>query len=202
MDVPEFNPYNWGKCPQAGQPIEKFETPYNWQEWHSVVSIKFGQLVESGFFKWRDKSWTWDYYNEAQYERMCNKIIARFYDREIAITPPGQWKREYLRIMNEIMPKYKALYKALEDGLSPMYDSDKWGKKRDVFSDFPATMLSGDNQDYASNSNENEYEDIGIGNFIETADALANVYNDVDVYILNDLEQLFSCLMTVNLNAL
>lgn len=171
-------------------------------EWHSVTAITLGQLVESGFYDPEDPSWKWDAYSDEQYSRLCSKFVARYYLREIGITPPGQWKREYIRILNEVMPKYKALYKAIEDGANVLSASDRYGKSRNIYSDFPATMLGGSNQDYASNGTDREYEDVEVGPFMETAEALAERYNDVDVLVLRELAQLFSSLMTVNANAL
>ena len=47
------------------------------------------------------------------------------------------------------MPKYKLLYERVDEGLNPLQESRDREKSRDIFSDFPETMLSG-NSDYAS----------------------------------------------------
>jgi hypothetical protein len=68
-----------------------------------------------------------------------------------------------------------------------------------VFSDFPQTSLVGDSQDYASTGNDVEYERIKQMDPLELEDRLKN-YNDVDLAIINEIEPLFSCLFTVNIN--
>ena len=48
--------------------------------------------------------------------------------------------------------------------------------------------------------NIDEHEDIAVGDWIEKANEIRKGYNDVDVMILNELESLFSCLFSVNMN--
>jgi hypothetical protein len=72
-------------------------------------------------------------------------------------------------------------------------------KSRNVFSDFPQTSLVGDSQDYASTGNDVEYERIKQMDPLELEDRIKN-YNDVDLAIINEIEPLFSCLFTVNIN--
>lgn len=182
-----------------GNSIAPFEPCEPLPDWHAVGTIQLGELIECGIVDFSDPSWHWDYYSEEQYERVCEKITNRYFMREIGVIPPGLWKREFLRKMNEVMPKYKPLYKALEDGTSILQTGDQYGKSRDIFSEFPATML-GDNQDYASNGRDREYENITQGDWVDKATQIAERYNDIDVMILNDIEPLFSCLLTVNMN--
>lgn len=170
------------------------------REFHSAISIQLGELIEWGWVKWDDPTWHWDAYNDEQYERLCKKIEDRYWFREIGILPPGQWKREYLRKLNEIMPKYKILYKMIDDnGINIMQDGDEYHKERDVFSEFPQTRLAGD-QDYASNGTDKEYEHLREGSTLDKLEQFARRYRDVDVMILDDLEVLFSSLSTVSLN--
>lgn len=180
--------------------VPDFVTDYSSEsEFHSVVTIQLGELIKAGVVDFSDDSWKWDAYSDEQYERLCKKIENRFYYREISIIPVGHWKREYLRKMNEIMPKYKLLYAKLDAGINILQDSNKYGKSRQIFSDFPETML-GDNSDYASNGNDREYEDIQDGATLDKIADFVERYNDVDVSILNEIETLFSCLLTVSMN--
>lgn len=179
--------------------IDPFEPCETRPDWHAVATIQLGELIECGVVDFKNPSWHWDAYSEEQYERVCEKITNRYYMREIGVIPPGLWKREFLRKMNEIMPKYKPLYKALENGANIMQTGDQYGKSRDIFSEFPATML-GDNQDYASNGRDREYENVTQGDWIEKATQIAERYNDIDVMILKEIEPLFSCLLTVSMN--
>lgn len=168
-------------------------------DYHSALSIQLCELAEVGFFNMSDETWTYDYYSEEQRDRLNKKILDRFYFREIGIVPPGKWKREFLRKLNEIMPKYKPLYKAVEDGINIIADSDEYGKSRDIFSEFPATML-GDNQDYASTGRDRQYERVKVANAVDAFDKVRARYTDVDVMILDELESMFSSLLTVSIN--
>lgn len=169
------------------------------REFHSVVTIKFGELVEWGWYNPADPSWKWDAYNDAQYERLCQKIIARYWDREIGILPPGEWKRSFLRKLNEIMPKYKILYGMVDD-LDPMQERREYEKIREIGSEFPQTLLGG-HQDYASTGRDHERELVGQGDQIGRIEDIAKRWADIDVLILDELEILFSALVTVSLNA-
>jgi hypothetical protein len=100
--------------------------------------------------------------------------------------------------MNEIMPKYMYWYKTLDDDIL-LGTEGEYYKSRNVFSDFPQNSLVGDSQDYASTGNDVEYERIKQMDPLELEDRIKN-YNDVDLAIINEIEPLFSCLFTVNIN--
>lgn len=178
-------------------------------DWHAVTSVKLGELIEMGFVKWYtvagnnkkviNQDWAWDYYDEEQYFRLCDKINARFYWDEIALVPPGIWKQQLIRKLNEIMPKYKPLYTAVANGYDPWQDGSGYGKSRDIHSEFPETLLSG-NADYISNGNDREYEDIHEGGVADMTDLWVRIWQDIDCHVLDELEPLFSCLYTVNVN--
>lgn len=179
--------------------IAPFESCESVSDWHAASTIQLGELIECGVIDFSDASWRWDAYSDEQYNRVCEKIKNHFFMREIGVIPPGMWKREYLRKMNEIMPKYKPLYAAIDNGANILQTGDQYGKSRDIFSEFPATML-GDNQDYASNGRDREFENVTQGDWVEKAMQISERYNDIDVMIINDLEPLFSCLLTVSMN--
>lgn len=172
-------------------------------EYHQVMSITLGELLVPGGIDWTSEEWSWreSAYDDAQYARCCRKIENRYYDREIGVLPASRWKRHFLRLIDEIMPTLKPLYAAVDGNSGVMLsDMDTWHKMRTVFSDFPATQLA-ENQDYASNATDNQYETITNGNFM---DKIAHIkqgdYVDIDVLLLDHLEECFSPLWTVNLN--
>jgi hypothetical protein len=169
------------------------------RDFHAVVTVTLGELITDKWVDWTDPSWHWDSYNDEQYTRVCEKFNNHFWDREIGVLPPGSWKREVLRKFNEIMPKYKLVYQALENGVDILQDSDTYGKNRNVFSDFPATQIAPQNQDYASNATDNQFETIVQGNFLEKMEKIKD-YNDIDLMIINDMDSLFSCFYSVSLN--
>lgn len=158
-------------------------------ERYDYMTITLGEWHELGFYRpLEDDSWRFDAYSEEQYTRLCTKFLNRFYDREVSITVPGRWKRAYLRKLNEIMPKYRLLYARVEQGLNPLQESRDREKSRDIFSDFPETILSG-NSDYASTGNDREADTMHEGGATDRAVQFAREYVDVDAMILDELER-------------
>jgi len=94
--------------------------------------------------------------------------------------------------------------------------NDRWGKSRDIGSEFPQTMLSG-NSDYASTGRDVEYEnlsddkrddDINIqyneyktGDFLEKYLLFQEKYKDVDLMIIEEMDTVFSHLASVSIDA-
>ena len=171
----------------------------DFHDYHAVVSIQLCELANAGFFDLTRSDWDFGpKFSLEQHTRLCEKITAHYWFREIGLTPPGIWKHEFLRKMNEIMPKYMDWYKTIDDGVM-LGTEGEYYKSRNVFSDFPQTSLQGNSQDYASTGNDVEYERIKQLDPMELGDRL-NRYNDVDLAIINEIEPLFSCLFTVNIN--
>lgn len=168
-------------------------------DFHSVATIQLCELYDCGWFDLTDDSWNFPKYNNAQHERLCAKILEHYYYRELALTPPGVWKREFLRKMNEIMPKYIVLYKAIDEAPQLIGAKSEYFKSRNIYSEFPQTMLSG-NSDYASSGNDNEYERIYQLDILDLAERIRS-YDDVDLMIIEDIESLFSCFFTIGINA-
>lgn len=182
-DIPDVPPYD--------------ELP----QFKAVDTLTLGELIEAHWFDLSREDWQYDYWNEEQRDRLNSKIVARFYYREISITPLKRWKMEFLRTLNEIMPKYKLVYDMVKGGLSPLQIEDRYTKNRDIYSDFPQTMLSGKNQDYASSGHDYESETIVNGS-VEMLQGFVDYYRDVDALILDELESLFSPFITMNMNGL
>lgn len=170
------------------------EVPVN-DRW-DYMTVTLGEWYEMGFYNpLDDESWCFDAYSDLQYTQLCRKIIERFYYREVSIPTPARWKTAYLRKLNEIMPKYKLLYARVEQGVNPFQASRDRSKSRDIFSDFPETMLSG-NSDYASSGTDRESDTVREGDITEQAARFAESWNDVDVMILDELEHvLFTSIM-------
>ena len=185
----DINPY---------QPCESHD------DFHGVMTYTFGELLDvPGGVDWNNAAWSWRdiAYDDTQYMRCCKKIENRFYDRELGVLPASRWKRHFLRLIAEIMPTLKPLYAAVDGNSGVMLsDMDTWHKMRTVFSDFPATQLA-ENQDYASNATDNQYETIANGDFMDKVNRIRNGdYVDIDVLLLEHLETCFSPLWTVNIN--
>lgn len=180
--------------------VNPMEWDDGFSDWHSVYSIQLGELIECGFVDFDADDWQFDAYSDEQRARLVTRIIERYRYRDISILPPLRWKQAFLRKLNEVMPKYKPLYAKLEAGADITADYDEYGKNRLVYSDFPATLLNTENQDYASNATDSEREVIRAGDWVEKANQIMNAYNDVDVMILEELRTLFSPLLTVSMN--
>lgn len=168
-------------------------------EYHDSDSVQLGELVEVGWFDLSDKTyWNWPMFSEEQDNRLREKIVNRFWNRGISVLPPGLWRRQFLELMAEIMPKYILMYQVLDEDGNIAGHSGEWYKSRNIFSDYPQTQLSG-NSDYASTGNDTEYERIRRADILETMARLRD-YRDVDQMILEELEQMFSCLVSVSVN--
>lgn len=181
------------------------------RDYHAKVSVQLCELIDGNWLEWYtvsgsgdcipNSSWAWDYYDIEQYKRVCDKFNARYWFDEISLMPPLVWKEQLIRKFNELMPKYKPLYKMLDSGYDPMQVSGKYGKSRLIYSEFPETLLNG-NSDYVSNGSDREYEDIETGDWIDKALKLAREYSDVDVLLLDELECMFTQLYSVSLNGM
>ena len=178
--------------------IDSYELE-NIPDYHAVFSIQLCELFNNGLINFSSEDWNFDAYDTEQRNRFWNKFKRRFWYREIGIMPPSIWQWELLRKLDEIMPKYKPLYQMLDDGVNIMQKMGEYGKSRNVFSDFPQTMLSGTNQDYASNATDREHEEIYIGDWLDTV-ARIKTYDDIDVMILKELETMFCAMFSVAVN--
>ena len=177
---------------------------------YDPISITLGEWYEMGFYRpyteddegnvTPDPDWAWDYFTPEQYKRVCDKFLNHYYYREAGVFPPFRWQLVYRRAFNELMPKYKPLYERIEEGLNPFQESGEYTKSRDIFSDFPATMLTG-NSDYASTGNDREQEIVREGNVTDALNRYAKEYQDVDIMLIEETgAQLFSSLMTASVN--
>lgn len=289
--------------------MDPFVSPtVDFSDYYDAQTTTLGEWYEEGFYDPTDESWMWDYYSKEQYKRVCDKFLNRYWYREVGILPAFRWKQAYLRKLNEIMPKYRYLYKLVDETFADLLndwsesgtsaenenttetesttgkdttatdqhdttgttntgttETDKTSngstvnsgsndtavKERNIFSDFPATLLSG-NADYTSTGNDTQSETVetldtkqtvtGTGKDTTTLntkldtdyvkdldttfdtardrDRSENIarnatdtrtrkgsplarykefvesYTDIDVMILDELDFLFSCLLT------
>lgn len=178
----------------------EFDDSCDVPDYHAVTTIQLCELANDGFFDLTRKDWDFGpKFSDEQHAQLCKKITNHYWFREIGLVPPGLWKTEFLRFMNEIMPKYMSWYKLISDGAELGVESEYY-KSRNVFSDFPQTNLAGSNQDYASTGNDTEYERLRQSDLLDIGERIRS-YDDVDASIIKEIEPLFSCLFTVNINA-
>lgn len=169
-------------------------------DWHAVYTIQLGELMEDNLIDFSSSDWDFDSFDDEQRARLWQKFAARYRWYEIGIVPPMRWHDAVISKLNEIMPKYKPLYRALQDGYNPLQEGSERNRTRGIFSEYPQTALRPESQDYASTGNESISETIRDGSIIEKADALRRRYSDVDALILDELEYLFVPLTTANIN--
>ena len=173
-------------------------------EWHAVYTIQLGELIESGVFDWNMPilDWSESAYSFEQYTRVCSYFMERFEFREISLIPFYEWaKRLRYKLVYELMPKYRPLYASFESGINPLADYDEYYKEREITSAYPETMLSG-NSDYASDGKDIENERIRLGNVTEREQQYMEGFRAIDSAMLDELECMFTCMYTSNVNAL
>lgn len=180
-------------------PLTDYDMWQDSEDWHATMTIQLGELIRDNIIVWGEPTTMWDYFDEEQYWRVSEKLQERYFWREIGIVPPGAWMQQFRSHMNLIMPKYKLIYQAIKDGIDLMTISDKFGKSRTIGSDFPATQLKADTQDYAADAADRQYEDIEHGDFLARV-AMLQDYDDVDLQIVKSCDKLFSSILTANMN--
>lgn len=173
-------------------------------DWHSVYTIQLGELIEIGVFSWDMPllDWSNEAYDQDQYERICSYFIERYRYREISITPFLEWAQFlHRRIAYELMPKYKPLYERVSDGINPLSDGDEYYKNRTIESAYPETLLS-ENADYITDGRDEEFERVKEGKTADNIINYAELYKGVDELMLDELESLFICMYTTNVNGI
>ena len=169
---------------------------------NAVYTVQLGQLIEDGVFDWSKPELDWEVaaYDEAQYARVCQYFINRFYYREISMEPFKIWANYLKRkLIYELMPKYKPLYARIDEGVNPLADTNEYYKNRTIQSAYPETLLS-QNADYITDGRDEEFQRIKEGSFIDNMDKFGRLYKGVDEMILDELEVLFISLYTANVN--
>lgn len=170
-------------------------------EWHDDTTVKLGELIEGKWFDWSSELFDWSdvAYSNEQYKRVCDAFNMRFYYREISMLPPKRWAMRLMyKIRYEIAPPLNTLYKAVED-VNPLAYFDEYGKSRDVDSEYPETLLSG-NADFLSSGKDREYETIRIGNVLDSLAKAETDWKSIDQMFLDKCECMFSALITNNVN--
>lgn len=175
-------------------------------DFHAVFTIQMGELIHDGLIDFNDGTWGTlpdgkeiEWYSDEQRERFWSKFEYYYFWREIGELPFMRWKWDLLTKISMLMPKYNFVYKLIDDGIDPLQVEDVYGKSRDMYSDFPQTMLSG-NQDYASTGKDTEYENVREGNFIDTVFKIYNEYKDPDMALVQELDDCFYCVLTSNVS--
>ena len=171
--------------------LDYYEESYD--EWTSIAGVKLGELVDYGYFDWSADYLDWREFahDDEMYTRICDAFIERYTYRELSMYPFRKWAMKlHYKICYELCPKYNRLYDLL-DGVNILADYDRYGKKRAIKSDYPETLLGG-NADYTSAGNDEEYEDIQIGNAYGKIIDVRDNWRELDALFLDELEPFFA----------
>lgn len=170
---------------------------------NAALTITLDELIAKEVFNWNRPALAgcFDDLGEDVATRLKAMFIERYLYREICMVPPGRWmQRLGYEIRYELVPKFKPLYDALENGdYSPLNDENEYYKARNIDSDFPETLLA-QNQVYASFGTDREYQRIKTKNGIEAAVEYETAYRNVDTMFIDALGGMFTDLWTLNYN--
>lgn len=183
--------------------IKEWDDYTGHDRWNAVYTIQLGELIEAGLFDWSNDMLDWKdaAYDNEQYERVCKYFNERFYFREISIEPFKEWAmRLHYKLVYELMPKYKPLYKRELEGINPLAGSNEYYKNRTIESAYPETLLS-ENADYITDGRDEEYQRIKEADYSEALTNYAMKVKSIDNLMLDELESMFICMYTANINA-
>lgn len=181
---------------------EDFEEFTGRDQWNAVYTIQIGELIDVGLFDWSSDMLDWSSYayDAETFERVCRYFNERFYYREISIVPFEEWaKYLHSRICFELCPKYNPLYKRAAEGFDPLAGENEYYKNRTIQSAYPETLLS-DNADYITDGRDEEFQRIKEKDFAEQSAKYYAEYKAIDAAFLDELESLFICMYTTNVN--
>ena len=183
--------------------VDEFDRYTGADEWFSVYTIQLGELIENGVFDWNSPELNWSIaaYDDMQYLRVNEYFIERFRYREISIEPYLEWARMLKRkLIFELMPKYRPLYERVSEGINPLSNENEYYKNRTIESAYPETLLS-ENADYITDGKDEEFQRIKETNFVDGMENYATNYKAVDEMMVDELESMFICMYTTNINA-
>lgn len=112
-----------------------------------------------------DKSWdkiftkNWDIFDEEYRKILCEKILRKYYTREICAETVGLWQLWLDATLCEIMPAYNQLYKTTVLDFNPLYNTD-------ITTTFTKTVKGNDSRTGTSSgtSNNKKTDDYTITN--------------------------------------
>lgn len=184
--------------------IDALDSETGCSRFNAVYTVCLGELIESGVFSWDMPEYDWSgyAYDAEQYARFCEYFNMRFYFREVSMVPLKKWQYYLMsKIRFELCPKYNPLYERIAQGYAPLASGDEYRKKREINSDYPETLLSG-NADYISDGVDLEEETIKEGDFTENANRYAAEFRSIDKMMADELESMFMQMYTASVNGL
>ena len=118
-----------------------------------------------------------DYRNVLQ-----QKIIDRYYFREIGLETPGQFKHYLKMRLNEIMPYYNQLYKSEgimnKKDFNPLYNLDTTETQTRTVSQETEASQTGTNSSSSESTGKNIFQDTPQNKLGNTTDYATNITDD------------------------
>ncbi|MBR2647642.1 MAG: hypothetical protein IKD55_02300 [Sediminibacterium sp.] len=180
--------------------VNPYEPIENVNEWHDYFTLQLGECIEDGIIDFSLPDYDFDSFDNAQRNRVYDLITQKYYYFELGIMPVKVWQNELLNTLNLEMLQLKPLYQAIKDGYDLFTSESEWYKGRHVFSDFPQTRLSSQNQDYASTANDNEHEIIRTGDMLDRYIDYVARWKHPDSILVDAVKTCFCGLVSVSLN--
>lgn len=182
----------WDYTPDENGHIPSYTPVSVNTDYHATWSMELGELVAAGFDPFGDEAWnTLEWYDGETRERFEKKFMLRYKHYEIGETPALRWRDDLTARMAETTRKYLPWYKWLANGGDPLTDGNEWGKDRNVYSDYPATLLNTQMNDYATNGTDRQWEHVHTGDMLDTLQKL-RASRDIDQLMLDECATLFS----------
>lgn len=167
-------------------------------DYHANNTIQLCELLDAGFELAADYNLTDD-----NLKRLVEQAKRRYYYREICGSP-WEFRQNFNSILAEQYGKYKPLYELLDkDKLDIRDGTHHEFKSRTIHSDYPASQIQTDGQDYATSADDHEdknLDTLGILDSYERYAELIEKYNGLDNKILDSLSSCFSMLLTPAMN--
>lgn len=170
-----------------------------WADWHSMNTIVFASLLESGW-DWGRNNWkAWNVSDEAMAllrPRLNQKIEDRYYFYELGRIPPAAFAKSLKSKLTAAVEKHGFLYQQAFDGINFNLEEKEVLKRREVNSDYPQALLMPEQEDYLKDAQEEAYEKIfsraalnGIMDFMERV-------QEPDELVLKEISTCFSAIFS------
>lgn len=160
----------------------------------SFTGITFIQLKDDGLFSWnkyQDFSSYFDWDSKLFSWSDFRELFDAQYDfREISIEPFGKWVRLFKNQLVRSCRRYSPIFHCLGDDIPIFQDSFEYKKNNRVNSTYPVTIID-DTQNFASNSEIEEYELHGEGNYLDKIDQYMQ-QTPLQVGFIDEFDHLFT----------
>lgn len=162
-------------------------------EYHASYTFVFNELLDENVFGFDDTAVYnladgWEHYTDAQATRVLDEIAGLYGYREIGITPLSNWVQAWRGKMQTCATYANALYKLFDEDILQDYHVKE--RERTIGSEFPQTMLSYENADYASTGRDYVREEAMQGSVLAAIDKVKDL-KSIDELFIDAVDPLF-----------